>query len=98
VIHVADVARATVRLTVQVEVQVIAEQATEVEMARFAERHLEEIAEATARRLEGDFTSGYYGVPRGVPSAGWLDEDREVFLEGCVAAEPVGRPMTVAGR
>jgi hypothetical protein len=86
----ADVARATVRLTVQVEVQVIAEFATEVEMARFAERHLEEIAGATARSLEINFS--------GEPSVGWLDEDREVFVEGCVAAEPVGRPMTVAGR
>jgi hypothetical protein len=91
VIPVADVARATVRLTVQVEVQVIAEFATEVEMARFAERHLEEIAGAAARAME---TSQL----RGEPSVGWLDEDREVFLEGCVAAEPVGRPMTVAGR
>jgi hypothetical protein len=86
----ADVARATVKLAVQVEVQVIAEFATEAEMARFAERHLEEIAGATARALEINFS--------GLPSVGWLDEDREVFLEGCVAAEPVGRPVVEAGR
>jgi hypothetical protein len=90
----ADVARATVRLTVQVEVQVIAEQATEVEMARFAELHLEEIAGAAARRMEMDYARSY-GLQ---PSVGWLDEDREVFVESCVDAEPVGRPMMVSGR
>jgi hypothetical protein len=86
----ADVARATVRLVVQVDVQVIAEFATEAEMAAFAERHLEETANATARMLEINFPS--------LPSVGWLDEDREVFLEACVAAEPVGQPVMVAGR
>lgn len=90
----ADVARATVKLAVQIEVQVIAEFATEVEMARFAERHLEEIAGATARRMETEHTFSFGGQP----SVGWLDEDREVFLWACVSAEPVGRPELVAGR
>jgi hypothetical protein len=94
----ADVARATVKLAVQVEVQVIAEFATEAEMARFAERHLEEIAGATARRLVGNFSHTPFRSYTGEPSVGWLDEDREVFLEGCVAAEPVGRPVVEAGR
>jgi hypothetical protein len=77
-----DVASAMVKVMVEVEVRAVAELATERELAVFIKAHREEIEGATARALERDF----HGRE---PAVGWLVDDREVFLLGVNAAEPV---------
>jgi hypothetical protein len=82
------IGRATVKVTVEVEVRVEAELATDREVERFAAYHREEIEGATARALERDFAWS-------APSVGWLETgpedavDREVVVMGVNTAEPV---------
>jgi hypothetical protein len=80
----ANLAQIEVALAVRVQVVLRAEDATGTELAAWAERHPDEVQGALVTLLERPNR-----LHREV-EAGWLDEDRAVFLMEIIAAEVQG--------
>jgi hypothetical protein len=80
----ANLAQIEVALAVRVQVVLRAENATGAELAAWAERHPDDVRGALVTLLERPNR-----LHREV-EAGWLDEDRAVFLMEIVAAEVQG--------
>jgi uncharacterized Rossmann fold enzyme len=78
---VAKSAVLEVEVTLTVHAQLEAEGATPEELRRFVERDPQMVREAVARAIRPTYRE-----------AGWLDEDRSVFVADLFGAEPVASP------
>ena len=74
----------TVRLTVEIQVDLMAEGATDQDVTRYARRSPDEVRGAVERALQARETE-----------AGWLDDDRSVFLANVASINAAGREVAV---